>query len=112
MRELRLVVAMIALSLIVVGHQDTPAASQEDQSAKPEHSSKAILSNDALSAEQIAVYRAVLTDYLKGSDGALNLANMSELLDRSDRACFKGVESGDASLPAPVIHRLEPSNSC
>jgi len=100
---------MIALSLIVVGQQDTPAASQEDQSAKPEHSSKAILSNDALSAEQIAVYRAVLTDYLKGSDGALNLANMSELLDRSDRACFKGVESGDASLPAPVIHRLEPS---
>jgi len=100
---------MMVLSLIVVGQQETPAASQEDESAKQEHSPQPILSKDAPSAEQIAVYRAVLADYLNGSDGALNVANLTEPLDRSDRACFKCVKSGDATLPTPVIHRLEPS---
>jgi hypothetical protein len=94
MQHVRLVVAIIVLSLIVVGQQDTPAASQEDQSAKPEQSSKPMLGNDALSAEQTAVYRTVLTDCLKGSDGTLNLANMTEPLDRFDRACFQRCRIG------------------
>jgi len=34
------------------------------------------VSNDPLTTEQIAVYRAVLGGFLKGSDGALNLANI------------------------------------
>ena len=109
MRHVRLVLAMTVFSLIVVGQQETTAAPEEGQSANREDSSKPILSNDSLSAEQTAVYRAVLADYLKGSDGALNLANMTEPLDRSDRACFKGLESGDAMPPAPVIHKLEPA---
>ena len=52
-----------------------------------------ITSKDSLSPEQIAIYRVVLKDYTKGSDGTLNLANKTEMLDESnltdDQSCFK-----------------------
>lgn len=67
------------------------------------------LSDKPLTAEQITVYRAVLRDYLKGSDGALNLADMTEPLDLSDKQCFEGSANDGAKDPTPVIHRFESS---
>lgn len=47
--------------------------------------------------------------FLKGSDGALNLANITEPLDQSNKSCFggRGMETSDA--PASAIHRIGPS---
>lgn len=39
---------------------------------------KPVLSQDPLTAEQIAVYRAMLADYTKDEDGALNIANVTD----------------------------------
>jgi len=78
------------------------AVSQED-APKPK------VSDEPLTAEQIAVYRAVLRDYLKGSDGGLNLANMTEPLDQSDKSCFREIGLRSTSAPVPVIHRVERS---
>lgn len=65
------------------------------------------MSNDPLTPEQIEVYRAVLKEYLKGSDGALNLANRTEPLDQSDKECFKGIGVKAASVA--IIHKVDPS---
>lgn len=73
-----------------------------------ENSLKPRMSDAPLTTEQIAVYRAVLRDYLKGSDGALNLANITEPTDESDKACFRGMDAGVIKESASVIHRIEP----
>ncbi len=94
MRQVWVTVVLLAVSFCAVSQEVTP---------KPK------VSDESLTTEQIAVYRAVLRDYLKGSDGALNVANMTEPVEQSDKACFKRMELGDIKLPGPVIHRLEPS---
>ena len=63
----------------------------------------------ALTTDQIAVYRAVLRDYLRGSDGALNLANITEPIDESDGSCFKGMDTTVTKESASVIHRIDAS---
>jgi|SRR5579863_5189859 len=82
-------------------------AATQDQTSKPK------ISDGPLTADQIAVYRAVLKDYTKGSKGPLNVANRTEPLDDSrpmlDEACFKEVEASVPKPSAPVSHRLEPS---
>ena len=75
------------------------AVSQEDE-PKPK------LSDESLTNEQIAVYRAVLSDYLKGSDGTLNLANRTEPLYRY-KPCFRGMALGNTKVLTTVIHRLD-----
>jgi hypothetical protein len=77
------------------------AVSQEDP-PKPK------VSDQPLSTDQIAVYRAVLNEYLKGSEDGLNVANLTIPLYRSEEQCFKSIKSGDANIP-PVVHRLEPT---
>lgn len=68
--------------------------------------SKPKVSSEPLTTEQIAVYRAVLSDYLKVYKGVLNVSNKTELLDQSDssfnRACISGIplESGGNLVPA------------
>ncbi len=93
MRYVCFIVMFLSVSFCAVSQEDT---------LRPK------LSDESLTTEQIAVYRAVLKDYLKGSDGSLNVANMTEPLDQSDKACFKGMELDVTDL-ATVIHRLEPS---
>ena len=93
MRYVWITTIFLSISLYAVSQEDGP---------KPR------LSDESLTTEQIAVYRAVLSDYLKGSNGSLNLANMTEPLFRY-RPCFKGMELGNTSVPAPVIHRLDAS---
>jgi hypothetical protein len=98
MRQSWVVVVSLTLSLTAV---------TEDNASKPK------LSDDPLKPEQIAVYRAVIEYYAKGSDGALNLASRTEPLDQSralsDKACFKGIQLEVAKTSLLVVHRLDPS---
>ena len=94
MRQLCIAAVLLMISLRAVAQED---------SFKPR------LSDAPLTNEQIAVYRAVLKDYLKGSDGALNLANITSPIDVSDKACFGGIDAGVIKESASVIHRIEPS---
>ena len=91
-------VAVMALSMSSVTQEGTP---------------KPTVSSDSLTPDQVAVYRAVLRDYTKGSDGALNLANRTEPVDESrpmfDEACFKEIEVGMPKPLATVSHTIEAS---
>ncbi len=93
MRQIWIIMVFLAISVCAVS-QDAP---------EPK------ISDEPLTTQQIAVYRAVLRDYLRGSDGALNLADKTEPLDPSDKACFKGIEMEGSKKTVPLIHRLEPS---
>jgi hypothetical protein len=98
MRQLWIVPISIALSL--------SAATQED-AQKPR------LSDDSLTPEQVAVYRAVLKDYTKKSDAKLNLANKTEPLDQSspmfDKGCFSGIQTDTTQPSGLVVHRIDPT---
>lgn len=94
MRQFWITVILLVLSLRAFTQENAP---------RPK------VSDDPLTTEQIAVYRAVLSDFLKGSDGALNLANIIEPLDQSSKACFRGMDAGVIKESASVVHRLEPS---
>lgn len=86
----------IALSMIAIAQDNEP---------------KPILSRDPLTKEQIAVYRAVLEDYVKGTDGALNIANQTEPLGLSEpfspNDCIRSSQLEPAPKPGPVVHRLD-----
>ena len=47
--------------------------------------------------------------YLKGSDRVLNLANITDPLDRADTACVRGLDAGVAKGSASIVHRIAPS---
>ena len=90
---------VVAAALIVISSQ----AIAQESAPKP------TLSDALLTSEQIAVYRTVLELYLKGSDGVLNLANITEPLDAADTACLRGLDSEVSKGSASVIHRIDPS---
>jgi hypothetical protein len=94
------VVLSLTLSLLM-------CAAAQDDSPKPK------VSDDPLTAEQIAIYRVVVQDYTKGSDGVLNLADRTEPLERSaplyDQGCTQGIELDHPKNSNPIIHKLDPS---
>ncbi len=96
-REVRIIFWILATSLVL----PFPSLAQSD-SPKPK------VSSHPLTVEQIAVYRAVLEDYTKGADGALNLAKETELLDRpiSSDVCIKGIDLEAAGNSALVVHQF------
>ncbi len=63
----------------------------------------------SLTGEQIAVYRAVLKSYQKGSQRVLHLANVTEPLDQTEAACLIGLDLKATKGSASVVHRLSPS---
>jgi len=78
-----------------------------------ENVSKPTLSDVPLTGEQIAVYRALLTDYLTKSTRVLNLANVTEPLDvesidSADNTCLKGF--GAERDAVVTVHRLSPQS--
>lgn len=89
----------IAAFLLVISLR----AIAQEQPLKPR------MSDAQLTTEQIAVYRVVLNDYLRGSDGSLNLGNITEPIDDSEYACFRGMDAGVIKEAASVIHRIPPS---
>jgi hypothetical protein len=94
MRQVCIAVVLLLVSLRAV---------TQESAGKPK------VSDDQLTTEQIAVYRAVLSDFLKGSDGALKLASITEPLDHRDKSCFKGMDVRLIKESASLVHRLEPS---
>jgi hypothetical protein len=82
----------ILLVLIAVPIQDEP---------------KPVLSKDPLTAEQIAVYRAVLMRYTGGGDTALNIANVTDPFGAGSE--FTGGCPKEDAAPPPAIHRLDPA---
>jgi hypothetical protein len=98
MRQLWMAPVSIALSLT--------SATQEDPQ-------KLRLSDDSLTLEQVAVYRAVLKDYTKKSDTKLNLANKTEPLDQSspmfDKGCFAGFQIDITQPSRSAVHRIDPT---
>lgn len=98
MRRVWMLVACLTLSSY---------AATQDQTSEPK------ISDEPLTADQIAVYRAVLKDYTKGSKGPLNVANRTEPLGDSrpmfDEACFKEVEASVPKPSVPISHSLETS---
>jgi hypothetical protein len=74
-----------------------------------ENAPKPRVSDAPLTSEEVAIYRAVLTGYLKGSDRVLNLANITEPLDGADNACVRGLDARVAKESASSVHRVAPS---
>ena len=67
------------------------------------------ISSDPLTVEQIAIYRAVISDYVRGSSGRLNIANITEAPHAEhpffDDECAKSINVEPNS--AGVVHRLD-----
>jgi hypothetical protein len=91
---LAIAIASVSLSL-ATGQEDPP---------------KPAVSSNPLTAQQIAVYRAVLEDYSKGTNDSMNLANKTEALElagpSSNDACFKEIELEHPTNAAPEVHQL------
>jgi hypothetical protein len=85
-----LITALVALSaLITVPQIESPGP---------------IVSKDALTDEQLAVYQTVLKDYLKGSDGKLNLSVLTTA-PTMEESCGKGFVL-EAPPNSSVVHRF------
>ena len=71
------------------------------------------VSGESLTAEQTAVYRAVLQDIQKDSKDTLNLANTTEPIGQSaalfNGACPKTSQPQVAKDSISVVHRLDPA---
>ena len=69
-RRLLAAAAMFCLSM-------GPMSSAQEEPSKP------VLSNSPLTADEVAIFRAVLKDYLKGSHGVMQLADTTAPTDQS-----------------------------
>jgi hypothetical protein len=71
------------------------------------------VSSESLTKEQVAVYRAVLQDFLGDSKDMLNLANTTEPLGQPagplGRGCPKTSSPQVPDAPVPIVHRLDPA---
>jgi hypothetical protein len=83
------------------------AAAAQSDAPKP------AVSDDPLTTEQIAVYRAVLEDYAKDSKGALNAADKTYPLKQAaeglDEGCFKEIQTKTAKDSVPIVRKLDDS---
>src|SRR6267154_946228 len=93
-------VLVVLLSLSLTAH------AQDD-------ASKLKVSGESLTAEQTAVYRAVLQDIQKDSKDTLNLANTTESIRQSaalfNGACPKTPQPQVAQDASSVVHHLDPA---
>ena len=91
-------VVVLSLSLTAHAQDDAP---------------KVKVSGEALTAEQTAVYRAVLQDIQKDSEDTLNLANTTEAIRQSaelfNGACPKTPQPQVALDSNSVVHHLDPA---
>jgi hypothetical protein len=98
MRRL-LVAATICLSLC-------PISTAQEEPRKP------ILSSSPLTADEVAIFRAVLKEYLKGSHGVMLLADTTEPTDQSPtsvRTCADEISAKLDPQAMEVVHRIDPS---
>lgn len=74
-----------------------------------EHAAKSLISKEPLTAEQIAIYRAVLVDYTQEDDSRLNIADTTEPFSMGfgvERGCLKGFVLPEES-GSKIVHRLD-----
>jgi hypothetical protein len=80
-------------------------AAQQNEAPKPK------VSSNRLTAEQIAIYRAVLFDYTRGADVALSLSNSTVPLDESaasfEKSCMPPAVREPPTIAVPIVHRLD-----
>jgi hypothetical protein len=78
----------------------------QDASPKPR------VSSESLTKEQVAVYRAVLQNFLADSTDTLNLANTTEPLDQAPASLGRGCSNTSArqisGASDSVVHHLDP----
>jgi hypothetical protein len=78
-----------------------------------ENEPKPRISEAPLTEEQIAVYRAVLERFTKGSKGSLNLANKTDPFDletlAANKECHKGMNLDPESISGQIVHRVTPA---
>lgn len=87
----------LATALMLVFTFGAICAVPQDESPKPK------VSKDALSDEQLAVYRSVLNDYMKDSRGTLNLSSKTYLLV-VDEGCAQGFKLEQTNSSATLVH--------
>jgi hypothetical protein len=74
------------------------------------HQPKPVISNDQMTSEQVAIYRAVLENYTKGTEVSLNISNLTQPFRGNDeKECLKGIELPPDAESKPAIHRLDPA---
>ena len=98
-RRLLAAAAMFCLSL-------GPMSSAQEEPSKP------VLSNSPLTADEVAIFRAVIKDYLKGSHGVMQLADTTAPTDQSPtsvRTCADEISAKLDPQSLRVIHRIDPS---
>jgi hypothetical protein len=91
----------VLLSALTVPAQDNPP--------------QPTVNNESLTSEQIAVYRAVLQDYLGDSKAVLNLADKTDPVE-SPASAFNGSCQDDRTKQAipsliPIVHRFSKSTA-
>jgi len=100
---------LAALFLTIFGFAKQSLVQSEDR--------KPTLSKDSLTTEQVAVYRAFLRFYAKGSDRLLYVADTTDWLNISDvvkedadcSRSFGQIEFDGSKGRGPAIHRLDSS---
>src|SRR5947208_1639491 len=79
--------------------------SAQDDSPKP------VVSDNPLTAQQIAVYQAFLKMYDNGSGSPLNLGNTTNPLDISElkqgQGCLRGIHLEELKQAQNTVHRTE-----
>jgi hypothetical protein len=83
-------------------------ATQANEGRKPK------VSEVPLTTEQIAIYRAVLAQYVKSTEGSLNLADTTYPLGSSgmfgvNEGCLKEIKLEPVDKSAIAVHRLDPA---
>jgi hypothetical protein len=94
-----LVAAMVCLSL-------RPISTAQEEPPKP------VLSNSPLTADEVAIFRAVLKNYLKGSHGVMLLADTTTPTDQSPtsvRTCADEISAKLDPQSMELVHRIDPS---
>ena len=92
------VLLRLTLTMIVAAQNDVP---------QPR------VSKDPLTDEQVAVYRAVLLDYLKDSKDSLNLSDKTRAIEGAwtsfDGSCPKNHVQDVTQSSHPIVHRFPPT---
>jgi hypothetical protein len=94
-----LVAAILSFSL-------NPILTAQEELPKP------VLSNHPLTADEVAIFRAVLKGYLKGSRGVLLLADATTPIEQSPtsvRTCAAEISARLDPDARTMIHHIEPS---
>jgi hypothetical protein len=93
--------SILVIACFISGH---PLIAQEAKQPK--------LSAEKLTGDQMAIYRAVLKNYLKGSRDSLRVSNTTEPFEQEWRSIVEGCITGFKPEPnSTIVHRLDPSLS-